>query len=58
MDNRTKEAIRYLGYGRQEADEQTLGLVADAFRELDETAKPKWTISLRDILIRKWQKLL
>ena len=41
MDNRTKEAIRYLGYGRQEADEQTLGLVADAFRELDETAKPR-----------------
>ena len=41
MDNRTKEAIRYLGYGRKEADEQTLGLVADAFRELDETAKPR-----------------
>ncbi len=41
MDNRTKEAIRYLGYGRQEVDEQTLGLVTDAFRELDETAKPR-----------------
>ena len=41
MDNRTKEAIRYLGYGRQEADEQTLGLVADAFRELNEMGKPK-----------------
>lgn len=41
MDDRTREAVRYLGYGRQQADMQTLALVADAFRELDQIAKPR-----------------
>lgn len=38
MDTRTKEAIRYLGYGRKAIDDRTLALVSEAFMELDELA--------------------
>lgn len=34
MDKRTKEAIRYLGYGRNAVDERTLSLISDSFCEL------------------------
>ena len=34
-DARTKEAIRYLGYGRHAVDEQTLALIDVSFGELD-----------------------
>ncbi len=36
MNTRTKEAVRYLGYGRNAIDERTLGLVQECFAELDE----------------------
>lgn len=39
MDVRTKEAVRYLGYGRHAVDEQTLALVKSSFEELDRAAK-------------------
>ena len=32
MDIRTKEAVRYLGYGRHAIDEQTLEFVQDSFQ--------------------------
>lgn len=35
MDTRTKEAIRYLGYGKSAIDDQTLQLVSDSMKELD-----------------------
>lgn len=35
MDTRTKEAIRYLGYGNHAVDDRTLALVKDSFRELE-----------------------
>lgn len=38
MNTRTKEAIRYLGYGNHAVDDQTLALVEDSFRELDRAA--------------------
>lgn len=46
MDRRTKEAVRYLGYGRNAADEKTLALIEDAFAELERTVSPKsvWRI--------------
>ena len=46
MDTRTKEAVRYLGYGRNAADEKTLALIEDAFAELERTVSPKsvWRI--------------
>lgn len=34
-DLRTREAIRYLGYGRSAVDENILAMIADSFRELD-----------------------
>ena len=41
MDTRTKEAIRYLGYGRHAVDDRTLAMVQEAFRQLDQVADPK-----------------
>lgn len=38
MDARTKEAVRYLGYGRHAVDEHTLALVESSFAELDQSA--------------------
>lgn len=40
-DARTKEAIRYLGYGRHAVDEQTLALIDVSFGELDQTTQAK-----------------
>ena len=41
MDDMTKEAIRYLGYGKHAVDERTLALISDSFRNLEETAGRK-----------------
>lgn len=41
MERRVKEAVRYLGYGRNAADERTLALISDVFAELERTAAPK-----------------
>lgn len=40
-DRRTKEALRYLGYGTHAADERTLELVRDCFRDLETYASAK-----------------
>lgn len=41
MDDMTKEAIRYLGYGKHAVDDRTLALISDSFRNLEETAGRK-----------------
>lgn len=41
MDVRTKEAVRYLGYGRHAVDDQTLALVDSSFEELDRIVKER-----------------
>ncbi len=41
MDRMTKEAIRYLGYGKHAADEQTLAMISESFRSLESAASPK-----------------
>ena len=38
MNARTKEAIRYLGYGRHAVDDHTLALVESCFEELSHVA--------------------
>lgn len=38
MDIRTREAVRYLGYGKHAADEKTLGMISDSFKELETVA--------------------
>ena len=42
MDTRTKEAVRYLGYGKCAIDERTLALVQESFKELEEIADVKF----------------
>lgn len=38
MDTRTREAVRYLGYGKHAVDEAVLALIEDSFRELEDSA--------------------
>ena len=49
MERRIKEAVRYLGYGRNAADERTLALIEDAFAELERTAAPKSVCRIFDV---------
>lgn len=46
MDERTREAVRYLGYGRNKADETVLALIGRAFEKLENAADPRiiWRI--------------
>lgn len=41
MDRLTKEAVRYLGYGKHAVDEQTFALIADSFQNLQSAAHRK-----------------
>ena len=41
MDTRTKEAVRYLGYGRHAVDEVTLNLIQHSFQELEKVANAR-----------------
>ena len=41
MEGDRKEALRYLGYGRQEADGQTLQLLEEVAAELERSSSPK-----------------
>ena len=41
-DRRTREAIRYLGYGKNAVDERTRNLIADSFAELEVCAEIRW----------------
>ncbi len=41
MDRRTKEAIRYLGYGKTSIDEKTLGMIQESFEELEKISELK-----------------
>lgn len=45
MDTKTREAIRYLGYGRKQADEKTLALIKEAFSELDKVSEKRLVYS-------------
>ena len=49
MDIRIKEAIRYLGYGRQAIDEPTLALIHESFEELDEIAEVKFVYRIFEL---------
>lgn len=53
MDIRTKEAVRYLGYGKNAVDDKTLQEIQDSFRELEHLAEKKsiyraFELSLKD----------
>ncbi len=48
-DRLKKEAVRYLGYGRNAADEKTSALIESAFKELDSAANPKFVYRIFDL---------
>ena len=41
MDRRVKEAIRYLGFGKNAADDRTLSMISRSYKELEREASPK-----------------
>lgn len=41
MDIRTKEAVRYLGYGKTAVDEKTLLMIRESFAVLERISEPK-----------------
>lgn len=49
MDIRIKEAIRYLGYGRQAVDEPTLALVHESLKELEIIAEVKFVYRIFEL---------
>ncbi len=50
MNNRmAREALRYLGYGTQEADEDTLGMIRECFAQLKRTAKKRIVYRVFDL---------
>lgn len=49
MDIRTREAVRYLGYGRHAIDERTLTLIQDSFRELDQVSDARFIYRIFEI---------
>ena len=44
-----REAIRYLGYGRNTADERTRMMIEDAFSEVEKAAGPKSICRIFDV---------
>lgn len=51
MDAKIREAVRYLGYGGHAVDEQTLALVEDSFKELEEAAKRRIIYRIFDVTL-------
>lgn len=49
MDVRTKEAVRYLGYGNHAIDARTLALIASSFQELGKAASRRVIYRIFDV---------
>ncbi|SHJ23256.1 vitamin B12 dependent-methionine synthase activation domain-containing protein [Hespellia stercorisuis] len=49
MDNRTKETIRYLGYGNHAVDSTTIAMISDSFRNLESVANCKSIYRIFDL---------
>ena len=49
MEKRIKEAVRYLGFGKNAADERTLSLIGEAFADLEKEADPRFVCRFFDI---------
>lgn len=49
MDTRTKEAVRYLGYGWHAVDDTTLALIENSFAELSQVANAKIVYRIFDL---------
>ena len=51
MDIRTREAIRYLGYGKHAIDERTRRLIQDSFEELEQVTDAKFVYRIFEVSI-------
>ena len=49
MDTRTREAVRYLGFGNHAVDDKTSALIQDSFVELEQAADPKIIYRIFDL---------
>lgn len=58
MDTRTKEAIRYLGYGKSEVDDKTYALIQECFEELGRISEPKCIYRMFKLSFPKEDELL
>ena len=52
MDLRTREAIRYLGFGKHQVDIQTLQLIQESFEELEQLAEKKAVYEVYELLMK------
>ncbi len=57
MDIRTREAVRYLGYGYHAIDERTLELIQQSFQELDECSSERFVYRIFEIFIDEQNKI-
>ena len=57
MDIRTREAVRYLGYGNHAIDELTLELIRESFEELDQYSSERFVYRIFEISIDKSNKI-
>ncbi len=51
MDIKTREAVRYLGYGKHAVDDKTMALIGESFAELDRTARRRIVYRLFELEI-------
>ena len=49
MEHMVREAVRYLGYGKHEADEKTFQLIRECFEELERIAKKRIVYRIFDL---------
>ncbi len=57
MDIRTKEAVRYLGYGKNAVDDKTLQEIQNAFRELEHLADKKSIYRIFELSLKEENEL-
>ena len=58
MDVRTKETIRYLGYGKHAVDEKTLQSIEESFEELVRIAEKKSISQIFDLCVKDENQLV
>ena len=58
MDKRTREAVRYLGYGNHAVDEDTLLLIESSFQELSEAADKRIVYRIFNLCLADGDELM
>ena len=49
MDKRTREAVRYLGYGKHAIDERVLEMIQECFTELEQVSNAKFIYRIFEV---------